>query len=246
METVEAVPGTAVTCAAHESAARTTPVPPSAPAACPVRAASHTTAQHRPTPECSPAPRFRSAHEPAAAPAASAPVSAAHADPAHALPWGPVAGGSAEPLDLVTVPARQGLEAVDILRRAAAGAAGSGTPGAPPAGVGPVLHDGPCDTLGFLVPPGTADCWDLPGSACTQTLGRGTSFAADAPDLPEYDPVTTLPSRETAARVVPQPPVTGTGWLLPPTDTGPVTDPAILRRALDQAARLIEAADRCR
>ncbi|WP_253209533.1 hypothetical protein, partial [Streptomyces niphimycinicus] len=62
--------------------------------------------------------------------------------------------------DLVTVPARQGLEAVDILRRACDG-------------LGPVLHDNACDTLGFLVPPGTADGWDLPGSACTQTSGRG-------------------------------------------------------------------------
>ncbi|MDG4865719.1 hypothetical protein P8605_46980, partial [Streptomyces sp. T-3] len=70
-----------------------------------------------------------------------------------------------EDCDLVTVPARQGLEAVDILRR-----------GADP-GVGPVLHDNGGDTLGFLVPPGTADRWDLPGSACTQTFGRGTSLA---------------------------------------------------------------------
>lgn len=53
----------------------------------------------------------------------------------------PDAGGpqpAAEPWDLVTVPVRQGLEAVDILRR-----------GAVPA-VGPVVHDGTCDTLGFL------------------------------------------------------------------------------------------------
>ncbi|MDV9193561.1 hypothetical protein R6L23_36040, partial [Streptomyces sp. SR27] len=63
--------------------------------------------------------------------------------------------------DLVTVPVRQGLEAVDILRR-----------GATPA-VGPVVHDGTCDTLGFLVPPGTAAAWDVPGSACTRTSGRG-------------------------------------------------------------------------
>ncbi|MFJ2441286.1 MULTISPECIES: hypothetical protein [unclassified Streptomyces] len=114
-----------------------------------------------------------------------------------------------QPCDLVTVPARQGLEAVDILRR-----------GATPA-VGPVLHDGPCDTLGFLVPPGTAAEWDMPGSACTQTNGRGLRIPVDAP------------------------PVTGTGWLLPPDTTGPVTDPAVLREALDEAARLIEAADRC-
>ena len=63
--------------------------------------------------------------------------------------------------DLVTVPARQGLEAVDILRRGWRRA------------VGPVLHDDGCDTLGFLVPPGTADGWDMPGSTCTQTDGRG-------------------------------------------------------------------------
>ncbi|MEU6393060.1 hypothetical protein [Streptomyces sp. NPDC046939] len=114
--------------------------------------------------------------------------------------------------DLVTVGSRQGLEAVDILRRASADP------------VGPVLHDGGGDTLGFLVPPGTADGWDLPGSACTQTVGRGMSLA---------------------------PPVEGTGWLLPPAPAGAgegdlVTDPAALRAALDEAARLIEAADNCR
>ncbi|MER5769966.1 hypothetical protein [Streptomyces sp. NPDC001985] len=107
---------------------------------------------------------------------------------------------------MVTVPARQGLEAVDILRRTAAPA------------VGPVLHDGSCDTLGFLVPPGTAAGWDLPGSACTQTWGRGP-------------------------RVPAEPPVRGTGWLLPPEHPHRVTDPAVLRRALGEAARLIEAAD---
>ncbi|MFI2350271.1 hypothetical protein ACH492_25130 [Streptomyces sp. NPDC019443] len=125
-------------------------------------------------------------------------------------------GDDAEPCDLVTVPARQGLEAVDILRR-----------GGVPA-VGPVLHDGTCDTLGFLVPPGTADGWDMPGSACTQTSGRGLRIPAE-------------------------PPVTGTGtgadtgadWLLPPDGAGPVTDPVVLREALGEAARLIEAADNC-
>ncbi|MFF2845596.1 hypothetical protein ACFVT5_04615 [Streptomyces sp. NPDC058001] len=107
--------------------------------------------------------------------------------------------------DLVTVPTRQGLEAVDILRRAAGDS------------VGPVLHDGGCDTLGFLVPPGTAARWDLPGSACTRTLVRGVA-----------------------------PPVDGTGWLLAPGEVDLVTDPAVLRAALGQAARLIEAADSCR
>ncbi|WP_237295583.1 hypothetical protein [Streptomyces violaceoruber] len=113
------------------------------------------------------------------------------------------------PCDLVTVPARQGLEAVDILRRAQ---------GHEP--VGPVLHDGTCDTLGFLVPPGTADAWDVPGSACTRTDGRGL-------------------------RLPTVPPAAGSGWLLPPAEDAPVTDPAVLRAALDQAARMIEAADNC-
>ncbi|MDT0462512.1 hypothetical protein [Streptomyces gibsoniae] len=112
--------------------------------------------------------------------------------------------------DLVTVPARQGLEAVDILRRGAGDC------------VGPVLHDGGCDTLGFLVPPGTADAWDVPGSTCTQTDGKGLSLVAERLQTE------------------------GTGWLLPPGDAELATDPAVLREALDEAARLIEAADNCR
>lgn len=112
-----------------------------------------------------------------------------------------------EPCDLVTVPARQGLEAVDILRLRD--------------GVGPVLHDGDCDTLGFLVPPGTAAGWDMPGSACTQTYGRGVRSAAE-------------------------PPVSGTGWLVPPDGAyTAATEPSELRSALRQAARTIEAVDRC-
>ncbi|MEU9336857.1 hypothetical protein AB0D49_27445 [Streptomyces sp. NPDC048290] len=122
-------------------------------------------------------------------------------------------GGPPAAWDLVTVPARQGLEAVDILRRGARD------------GVGPVLHDDGCDTLGFLVPPGTAAAWDVPGSVCTETDGRGL-------------------------RIAPEPPVEGSGWLLPPADTGHgsdlATDPAVLRAALGEAARLIEAADNCR
>ncbi|MEU0667964.1 hypothetical protein ABZ508_12565 [Streptomyces lavendulocolor] len=130
-------------------------------------------------------------------------------------PGGGAPPGEGEACDLVTVPARQGLEAVDILRRG----------GAPV--VGPVLHDGSCDTLGFLVPPGTAAGWDMPGSACTRTSGRGLRI----PPLPGDRP---------------EPPVSGTGWLLPPDATGPVTDPVVLREALGEAARLIEAADNCR
>ncbi|MFI8965499.1 hypothetical protein ACIGO8_25695 [Streptomyces sp. NPDC053493] len=119
--------------------------------------------------------------------------------------------------DLVTVPARQGLEAVDILRRGGAPA------------VGPVLHDDACDTLGFLVPPGTAAAWDMPGSACTRTDGRGLRLP-ELPELPGTDGATPRPA----------------DWLLPPGDSGEVTDPAMLREALGQAARLIEAADGCR
>ncbi|WP_228022744.1 hypothetical protein [Streptomyces acidicola] len=115
--------------------------------------------------------------------------------------------------DLVTVPARQGLEAVDILRRGAVDATGP----VPPA-VGPVLHDDGGDTLGFLVPPGTADAWDVPGSTCTQSDGRGADLA----------------------------PEEGSDWLLPPGEADLATDPAVLRAALGEAARLIEAADNCR
>ncbi|WP_424869668.1 hypothetical protein [Streptomyces sp. SAI-229] len=110
--------------------------------------------------------------------------------------------------DVVTVPARQGLEAVDILRRAVGDA------------VGPVLHDDGCDTLGFLVPPGTAAAWDVPGSVCTETDGCGL----------------TLP---------PEPSGAGADWLLPPEKVEPATDPEALREALDEAQRTIEAADGC-
>ncbi|KOG89583.1 hypothetical protein ADK38_13495 [Streptomyces varsoviensis] len=99
------------------------------------------------------------------------------------------------------------MEAVDILRLRV--------------GVGPVLHDGEGDTLGFLVPPGTADDWDLPGSACTQTYEGGACTGRS------------------------EPPVTGTGWLLPPDAARPeATDPAVLRAALGEAARTIEAVER--
>lgn len=131
------------------------------------------------------------------------------------VPGGAAAAVAAQPCDLVTVPARQGLEAVDILRLRN--------------GVGPVLHDGACDTLGFLVPPGTAAGWDVPGSACTQTYGRGVALGA-------------LCGEGSAV----EPPVTGTGWLVPPEGAGAAaTDPAVLRAALGEAARTIEAVDRC-
>lgn len=110
------------------------------------------------------------------------------------------------PCDLVTVPARQGLEAVDILRLRTA--------------VGPVLHDRAHVTLGFVVPRGTANGWDLPGSDCTCTAGEG------------------------ARSVAGEPPLAGSGWLLPPRDTAPYTDPAMLRDALGEAAVTLAAADR--
>ncbi|MEZ3178253.1 hypothetical protein KYY02_05870 [Streptomyces pimonensis] len=110
--------------------------------------------------------------------------------------------------EVVTVPVRQGLEAVDILRRGGADA------------VGPVLHDDGCDTLGFLVPPGTAAAWDVPGSVCTETDGCGLG------------PVPELSGE-------------GADWLLPPEEAEPATDPAVLRKALDEAQRVIEAADGC-
>ncbi|MFJ9924564.1 hypothetical protein SAMN04490357_3203 [Streptomyces misionensis] len=125
-----------------------------------------------------------------------------------ASPSSPGPGGTA--CDLVTVSARQGLEAVDILRRGAAVA------------VGPVLHDDDRGTLGFLVPAGTAACWDVPGSTCTETDGRGL-------------------------RLAPEPPVRGADWLLPPGEEADLaTDPVVLREALDEAARLLRAADDCR
>jgi hypothetical protein len=108
-------------------------------------------------------------------------------------------GSDAAPhCDLVTVPSRQGLEAVDILRFSSGG-------------VGPVLHNRTGDSLAFLVPPGTADAWDVPGSSC-------------------------------ACRHEDREP-SGTGWLVPPhTDTA-VTDPAVLREALGEAARMLRLAD---
>ncbi|MFF5967239.1 hypothetical protein ACFY64_26620 [Streptomyces collinus] len=118
-------------------------------------------------------------------------------------------GTPAAGCDVVTVPARQGLEAVDILRRG------------PGDAVGPVLHDDGGDTLGFLVPPGTAAAWDVPGSTCTETDGRGLPLA-------------------------PEPPGAGSDWLLPPGEADLATDPAVLREALGEAARMIKAADSCR
>lgn len=109
-----------------------------------------------------------------------------------------------QPCDLVTVPARQGLEAVDILRLRTS--------------VGPVFHDHSGATLGFVVPYGTANAWDLPGSACITADGELGSFGV--------------------------PPAADTGWLLPPHRGAPFTDPILLRAALGEAAVTLAAAER--
>lgn len=105
---------------------------------------------------------------------------------------GPSAERSEQPCDLVTVPTRQGLEAVDLLRLGS--------------GVGPVLHDSAGASLGFLVPPGTADCWDVPGSSCTRTDGRGLALADTGWLVPPHtavtDPVVLRAALGEAARTI--------------------------------------------
>lgn len=97
------------------------------------------------------------------------------------------------PCDLVTVPARQGLEAVDILRLSAGG-------------VGPVLHDRTGDSLAFLVPPGTADCWDVPGSSCVRSAAAEPSGAGwlvpPHTDTEVTDPVVLMAALDQAARTI--------------------------------------------
>ena len=90
--------------------------------------------------------------------------------------------------DLVTVPARQGLEAVDLLRHGA--------------GVGPVLHDGTCANLGFLVPPGTAEAWDVPGSSCAPASGGAAEWLVPRMPLPRSPtpPPSGRPSAKRPAR----------------------------------------------
>lgn len=127
---------------------------------------------------------------------------------------GPSPENSAPPSrDIVTVPSRQGLEAADLMRLTT--------------GVGPVFHDRGGDSLAFLVPPGTAECWDLPGSQCRHT-DSDTDSGTD-------------PAARTGAGAAPG--SAGSCWLVPPhTDTA-VTDPAVLRAALGAAARTLELTD---
>jgi hypothetical protein len=83
--------------------------------------------------------------------------------------------------DLVRVPSRQGLEAVDILRLTAGG-------------VGPVLHDRTGDSLAFLVPRGTADAWDVPGSSCAGRTEEGEASGAGWLVPPHTDTAVTDPA----------------------------------------------------
>ncbi|MCZ0979731.1 hypothetical protein O1L60_13660 [Streptomyces diastatochromogenes] len=123
--------------------------------------------------------------------------------------------GAAGAWDLVTVPVRQGLEAVDILRRAAA------PPSAPSSTTGPAT---PSASWCRRAPPPPGTCRAAPVRG-----PRGAACASRAAGAPRTGGRRAPPGRLAAA----------------PGDTDPVTDPAVLREALGEAARLIEAADGC-
>jgi hypothetical protein len=114
--------------------------------------------------------------------------------------------------DVVTVPARQGLEAADLLRLSTGG-------------VGAVLHDGSGDSLAFLVPPGTADGWDCPGSACTRPgagpAAPGTVWLVPPhTDISVTDPAVLRAALGAAARTL----ELADGFV--PDPAAPVPDPA--------------------
>ncbi len=171
--------------------------------------------------------RERADRTPRAADTGPSPHSEHTEQPGRAAPPRGTAESASGACDVVTVPARQGFEVVDLLRLRASG------------GIGPVLHDDACRTLGFVVPPGTAAGWDVPGSACTRAHGRGPrSGARAARTLAPYG------AREAVAEDA-APPVPGAGWLVPPAEAyRDATDPAVLRAALGEAARVIEVIDR--
>lgn len=104
-------------------------------------------------------------------------IAVGHRRPVRGRQPGPVEsgcqGGGAPHTELVTVPARQALEAVDILRHGL--------------GVGPVLHDCAGATLGFLVPPGTSVHWRHPGSACAPLCGPLSQEGTGRPPIAGAD-----------------------------------------------------------
>ncbi|WP_407638927.1 hypothetical protein [Actinacidiphila yeochonensis] len=91
----------------------------------------------------------------------------------------------------MTVPSRQGLEAADLLRLTT--------------GVGPVFHDRACDSLAFVVPPGTAELWDLPGSRCSRAEadpGPGGWLVPPHTDTAVTDPEVLRAALGAAARTI--------------------------------------------
>jgi hypothetical protein len=93
--------------------------------------------------------------------------------------------------DVVTVPERQGLETVDILRLRGA--------------CGPVLHEDADSTLSFLVPVGAADAWHLPGRSCTQAPppeSDGNWLLPPAPGRTLTDPALLCAALGEAARTL--------------------------------------------
>jgi hypothetical protein len=93
----------------------------------------------------------------------------------------------------VTVPERQGLETVDILRLRG--------------GCGAVLLEDAESTLSFLVPFGTAAKWQLPGSSCRAVPAPGAAAhwllpPAGAPGSALTDPAELRAALGEAARTL--------------------------------------------
>jgi hypothetical protein len=135
---------------------------------------------------------------------------------------GPVPLPEAGACDLVTVPVRHGLEAIDILRlRDACGAVlCAGRRAGHADGAERADGDEHEEAVAFLVPIGTAEGWPArtaPGSFCIPGFGRVLFGGA------------------------------GVRWLVPPPGEGrpPFTDPDVLREALTEAARTLAASDGC-
>ncbi|MCG6497592.1 hypothetical protein [Kitasatospora sp. A2-31] len=109
---------------------------------------------------------------------------------------GPVLLPAGHRWDVLSVPARLGRPALDVLD--------SGF-------CGPVLTDPSAESVGFLVPVGTAARWVGTG---VRTAGRGTWIV--------------VPHPERRSR--------GVRWLVPPDGSGRLNDPVLLELALHEAA----------